>query len=287
MAITIGNGVTVTGGMFFETGTLTQPWTVTSSATLIQTSGIKSLPYSGTYSGIFMDTTGLRLFLCNSTSNAIQQLPLSSAFDLSTIDEGGGTTKATTVGLTSVYWRPNGLQQFYTSRTGDFIRYLSISPAWSTSDSSAASFDVSPRTAEITGIYFSDDGSKLFICGNDATKRVYRYDLGIAWSLASSVTYVSSYTVSGISELYNIYFKTDGTRMFLTNQTTGGATQVQQYNLGTAWDITGATLVNTLNTSTSYGGAGQGGITFNPTGTEMILGTTSGAPYLYKFNTDA
>jgi hypothetical protein len=234
-----------------------------------------------------MDTTGLRLFVCNSNNNAIRQLPLSSAFDLSTIDQFGGTNKSTTLGLTSVYWQSNGLKIFYTSRVGDYITSQTVNPAWSTNDTTSSNFDVSPRTAEITGMHFSDDGSKLFICGNDATKRVYRYDLGIAWSLASSVTYVSSYTVSGISQLYNIYFKPDGTRMFLTNQTTGGATQVQQYNLGTAWDITGATLVNTLNTSTSYGGAGQGGITFNPTGTEMILGTTSGQPYIYKFNTNA
>ena len=266
-----------------------QPWTVTSNATLIQDSGSKNLSgsYTGTYSSIFMDTTGLRLFVCNSNSPSIRQLPLSSAFDLSTIDQFGGTNKATTLGLTSVYWQSNGLKIFYTSRIGDFITSQTVNPAWSTNDTTSSNFDVSPRTAEINGMYFSDDGSKLFICGNDATKRVYRYDLGIAWSLASSVTYVSSYTVSGISQLYNIYFKPDGTRMFLTNQTTGGATQVQQYNLGTAWDITGATLVNTLNTSTSYGGAGQGGITFNPTGTEMILGRTSGEPYLYKFNTNA
>lgn len=266
-----------------------QPWTISPTASSIANSGTKNLEggYRGTYSSLYFNPDGNYLFFIDSTNSIINRYAVSPAFSITTLGFPEASY-AQTLGLTALYFKTDGTKFYSTSQIGDYIKQFNLNTAWvPNSDTSTFTFDVSARTSVIAGMYFSNDGTKLFINGNDATKAVYRYDLSTPWNLASGVSYTSSYTITSINSLRHIYFKPDGTRMFISGENvTTGLGEIRQYNLSTAWDITTASLVNTLSTA-SYNNAGVHGMWFSADGEYMIAGYTGSSPYLHKINTNA
>jgi hypothetical protein len=87
--------------------------------------------------------------------------------------------------------------------------------------------DLDPR-----GLYFKPDGTKMFFAGNDFNA-VRAFDLSTPWNINTAVYYSNSFSVaSQLTLVHSIYFKSDGTRMFV-----GSTDTIYEYDLSTPWNI--------------------------------------------------
>ena len=122
------------------------------------------------------------------------------------------------------------------------------------------------------GFSFNNDGTVVFVLTDYASVR--SYPLSTAYD-PSSIGDQNSYSeinliglggVNNSSNLGNIFFKSDGTRFYVSGRT-GTSRRIFQYDLSTAWNITTATAAGSLSISSSN----TYNLWFSPDGTKLIV----------------
>ena len=99
-----------------------------------------------------------------------------------------------------------------------------------------------------------------------------------------NVTFLTNTTLGVTSTLAGLFFRPDGTQLFVTQTPQQG--RIQSYSLSTPWDITTATTQDVLNVF-SVTGSFPKGLVFSPDGSRMYVGTrvTEGTMYEYSLST--
>ena len=132
---------------------------------------------------------------------------------------------------------------------------------------------------DIRGIAWKPDGTKFYLL-SDGLNDVLEYTVSTAWDLSSTVTFSYELSVSSqTSYPTGIEFKSDGTKFWTTY-----ASMIYEYTLSTAWDLSTASY--STNVSAPSATSIQG-ISFNDTGTQMILatqGTNNDRIYVYSLS---
>lgn len=144
------------------------------------------------------------------------------------------------------------------------------------------SFSFAAQDTEVKGVFFRDDGLTMFAAGH-ANKRIFKYTLALPWDIDTAAYSGVSFDVSVpvTSGPYGVWFKPDGTRMYVLDRDGG---QVVQYNLAVPWDIT-----TSVYTSVGGGGGFGFGFTISPDGVHLyIVGTATNSTdipggYIYEF----
>ena len=142
----------------------------------------------------------------------------------------------------------------FTLLNASFVKSLSVKP---------------PLDDNPSGIVFKPDGTRMFVVSRGSDRRVYQFDLSIAWdiSTASAGSPVQSFNVFSFDTTpWDIFFKPDGTKMFLVGNADD---EVNEFNVSPAWDITGLTFVQ--NEDLSGQTTSPIGIVFKPDGTKMYI----------------
>lgn len=135
---------------------------------------------------------------------------------------------------------------------------------------------VSAQDTQPTSVFLKSNGLELYVTGLDNSS-IYQYTLSTAWSLASA-TYTRTLSVSAVDTIpVGLFFKSDGTKMYLVGQQNA---DVYQYNLGTAWNISTATYLQTLSLATSA--KNPTAITFSDDGSILYI-TDSKYDSIVKF----
>ena len=180
-----------------------------------------------------------------------------------------------------LWFKPDGTKIYHTNTTADVHEY-NLSTAWDiTSATFAQTFDAISQVLSLQHVSFSPDGASMYlVCfTNDI---LYQYSLSTAWDI-STASYASKSLNASTQEgqLRKAFFKTDGTKVFLTGSS-GDA--VYEYSLSTAWDISTASYVATFSVSGQEGSPSS--LFFNPDGTKMFLGgVATDAIYQYSLST--
>jgi len=131
------------------------------------------------------------------------------------------------------------------------------------------------------GSAYSTDGTKAYVMMAQGDT-VYQYNLSTAWNIATA-TYasLSKYIGSEEVEPSAIVFSVDGTKMYITGQQNDYA---RQYNLGTAWDVSTASLAASF-----YFGSqdlSPRGLHLSPDGTKMyFVGAFANSVFQYNLGT--
>jgi hypothetical protein len=148
----------------------------------------------------------------------------------------------------------------------DNLHQYSLSTAWDISTASfLQSLSVVAQDTFPKDIFFKPDGLRLYIVGSDGNDVAQR-DLTTAWDISTTNTSFTNFLTNGQeSDPEGVSFKADGTKMYVV----GAGDVVYEYNLSTAWDVTTASYLQSLNASS--GDSDQQGITFKPDGTKMYL----------------
>jgi len=123
-------------------------------------------------------------------------------------------------------------------------------------------------------------GTLMFMVGASNGK-VYKYMLSTAWDI-STASFDSDFSVSTQDSFPSaVFFKTDGTRMYVTGQ---GNDKVFEYSLATAWDITTASFDGDFSVNSQA--TNPNGLYFKPDGAKMyITGSTSDKAHEYSLST--
>jgi hypothetical protein len=170
-----------------------------------------------------------------------------------------------------IYFKNDGTRFYIIGTTADSIFQYDLSTAWdvTTAVYNSVSLSVSARDSGPIDTFISPDGLILYLAGstNDA---IYRYNLPTAWDLTGATFLNSVSVVAQDASLNGLYFKPDGTKMYTVGATNDA---VYEYNLGTAWDLTTVSFLQSFSLSSFETNAFA--ISFNDAGTRMyVLGAT-------------
>jgi DNA-binding beta-propeller fold protein YncE len=154
-----------------------------------------------------------------------------------------------------LFFKPDGSKVYVIGQTSDTVFQYSLSTAWdiSTSSYDSVSFSVSAQETAPQDVFFKPDGTKMYIVGNTGND-INEYLLSTAWDV-STASYVQNFSVSTQdASPTGMSFKPDGTKMYVVGASVGG--KVYEYNLSTAWNISTASYLQTLDISSYQSGAG-------------------------------
>ena len=153
--------------------------------------------------------------------------------------------------------------------------------AWdiSTFTYSGVAFDVTSQTTSFESIFFKPDGLKMYLVSRSGDI-VYEYNLGTAWDI-TTLSYLQLLDVTAQDgNPQGIFLKPDGLKLYLTGDDNNS---IYEYTLSTAWDVTTATYVQSLDV-TAQDSRPQG-LFFRSDGLKMyITGRTNDAIYEYTLS---
>lgn len=230
--------------------------------------------------GIAFNSEGTKMFVAEADNDSVYQYSLSTAFDLSTASYNNvsfsiSSQDTTVVGLT---FNGDGTKMYITgSVTGTIYQYSTGSTvATATFDTSTGNYFTHTPSAD-SEYGFSNAGDvqtfQLEVTGNQS---VVGYDLSEA--AYDSISYDMS---ADGGALRSISFKPDGTKMLVLSL---NDTEINEYDLSTAWDITTSSYVQNFN----VGGQESSvhGLFLKPDGTKMyVIGQINDTVYQYTLST--
>ena len=140
-----------------------------------------------------------------------------------------------------VDFKSDGTRMYVVGQTGDDIIQYDLGTAWDVSTAVYGNaFVVSAQSTSPFDVSLGDGGTKMYVLdGNNDT--VFQYTLSTPWDVGTA-TYASlSFSVSGQEATpTGMWFRPDGTKFFVVGNT---GDDINEYNLGTAWNISTASFV--------------------------------------------
>jgi sugar lactone lactonase YvrE len=158
---------------------------------------------------------------------------------------------------------------------------------WNISSTSydSVSFLISGQETSPSGMFFKPDGTGFYIVGavNDT---VYQYTLSTAWNLSTASYASKSFSVSSqAGGPSGVFFKSDGTKMYVVNDGSGATNAVYQYSLSTAWDVSTASYDSVTYSVTTQADAPRD-VFFSSDGTKMYIADANNIRvYQYSLST--
>lgn len=131
--------------------------------------------------------------------------------------------------------------------------------------------NVNAQTTSAGAFYVSPDGTKLYVI-NTTTNVVYQYTMTTPYDVSTAAYDSKSYDPSetGNNNTRSLWFKNDGTKMYVGDSSKGGSHTLYQYTLSTAWDVSTASY-DSVSFSFSAQGGNQQCLFFHPEGTAFWL----------------
>ena len=143
----------------------------------------------------------------------------------------------------------------------------------------AKSFEITLDTAP-SQVFFKPDGLKMYVLGY-TNKTVYQFSLSQAWDPETATYDNRSFTITQDPYPFGLFFKPDGTKMYVTGQSNDS---VFQYSLSSAWDVDSASYNNKSFSVTSQV-TSPSGVTFKPDGLRMYVSNAySAAAGVYQYS---
>jgi len=181
----------------------------------------------------------------------------------------------------SVAFKSDGAKMYVIGSTGDDVNEYALSTAWDiTTASFTTNFSVSSQGINPVGVTFKTDGTSFYI--TDTNNFGYQYDMSTAWDVSTASYASKSHDfTSQAGTPYSIKFKSDGTKMYISN---GGTDDIYQYSLSTAWDISTGSY-DSVTFAATDAGADCRAVEFKSDGTKMyIVSNTNDAVYQYSLS---
>jgi hypothetical protein len=291
MAEQNANAVAITGG----TATLASLDIITSGtdAEIAPNTGIAGWNYSGlsksigteeaTPNGLFISPDGLNMYVNGSSGDDVNQYTLSTAWDVSTATFVRlFSTSAQDSAPVDIFFKPDGLSMFIMGQTNDTVFQYTLSSAFdiSTATYASKSFSVTSQETTPTGLWFKPDGTVMYVIGT-TNDTVYQYNLGTAWDV-STASY-ANISFSGASQETGptqVNLSSDGLKMWITGV---NGDDINEYNLGTAWNVSTATFVN--NFYVGFQDGNPSGLFIDSTANNRVYFVGQNNDTVYQYNT--
>ena len=180
--------------------------------------------------GMFFKPDGTKVYVTGQSSDVVGEYDLSTAWDISTMSHNQNFSVASREATpTGICFKDDGTKMYIIGYTGDDVNQYNLSTAWDVSTASySKNFFVGSQEVAPRGIVFKTDGTKMYIAGSSGDD-INEYDLSTAWDVGTA-TFNQNFRESIVPEgqLTDIFFKSDGTRFWITGRTND---RVYQYNI--------------------------------------------------------
>jgi hypothetical protein len=202
--------------------------------------------------GMFIDSSGVRLFVIGVQADSVHQYSLSTAWDITsktfvrslsvTLDEGVPT---------GLFFKSDGTRMYVVGSNNSprTLKQYNLGTAWDISTVGAASTFSFGAIAIPQDLFISPDGTKMFIVRSDGDVST-EYDLLTPWD-ATTAVFVRTVAIASTTPVGShtgISFSHDGRYMYiLRNETLDSQDDIFMYYLPNAWSLLGATLVTSKN----------------------------------------
>jgi sugar lactone lactonase YvrE len=183
---------------------------------------------------------------------------------------------------TGLTFKPDGGQLYVLGNNTDNVYQYSLTTDFDVSTASfVRSFDVSTQDTFPQGLAFKPDGSQLYVVGR-GNANVYQYGLSTDFDI-STASFTQSFDVSTQDGFpTGLAFKPDGSQLYVVG---GSNVNVYQYSLTTAFDVSTASFVRSLDVSPQD--TSPEGLTLQPDGSQLyVVGRGNGNVYQYSLSTD-
>lgn len=187
--------------------------------------------------GLFFKSDGTRMFVVSDSADTIVEYDLSTPWQVSTAIYNGVDREFSVAPQDSnprgLFFKPDGTRMFVVGRNSRLVMEYALSTPWQVN--TAIYFDeffsVASETLGPSGLFFADNGMRMFISEFSAAS-VIQYDLSAPWQV-STATYdgVSFSVASEETTPLGLFFKPDGTRMFIVGPTDDA---IVEYDLATS-----------------------------------------------------
>jgi DNA-binding beta-propeller fold protein YncE len=228
--------------------------------------------------GLALKPDGSQLYVVGRTNDNVYQYSLSTAFDVSTASfVRSFDVSPQDSGMLGLALKPDGSQLYVVGRSNANVYQYSLSTAFDISTASfVQSFDVSAQDTIPTELAFKPDGSQLYVTGLN-TANVFQYSLSTVFDI-STASFVRSFDVSPQDSLPGgLAFKPDGSQLYVVGNSND---TVYQYSLSTAFDVSTASFVRSLDVSPQDNT--PTGLAFKPDGSQLyIVGRGNDNVYQY------
>ena len=188
---------------------------------------------------LFFKTDGTIMYTIGNDADRVNQWTLSTAWDVSTASYASKNFSyaSQSTAVEGLFFKPDGVTLYILGENNDTVFQYTLSTAWDISTASYASksFSVGSQEAFATAVHFKSDGTAMFVVGS-TTDTVYQYTLSTAWDV-STASYASKsvYVKASGGAPMGMFFKDDGSKMYVTGYGSGA---VSQYNIGLLHTLT-------------------------------------------------
>ena len=202
-------------------------------------------PYDDYPTGIAMKPDGTKVYIIGYRNDRVAEFSLTTPFDLTNTTLNGSYYVGGSDGFPfGLYFKPDGTAFWFIGRdsTPSKVYKYSLSTAW---DITTASYDtvwnINPdnnSTYNWHCLMFSNDGTKFHLAGENG--RIYRYDVGTAWDLTSTLTNggFMSWYIDYQDDIHGMAFNSDGTQLIAVSSSSTDLLVVKE--LSTPYDTTTA-----------------------------------------------
>lgn len=217
------------------------------------------------------NSNGTKFYYTGTTTDNVYELELSTPYDINTathnvnvktyhISRGGSV-----VASYSFFFKPDGTKLYVVDATDSVVEFV-LTTAWDPATINFSySFSLSSQETDPRDLFFKPDGTRMYVTG-PVGDDVNEYSLSTAWDI-STASFVQTFSV-GAQETAptSLHFSTDGTKLFVMGQT---GDDVNEYSLGTAWNVSTASFVRTF--TLANGMTVPQSLTFNSSGTAFYV----------------
>lgn len=235
--------------------------------------------------GLAFSSDGLTLYTLGSVEDRVFQYTLKEPWSLETpghLESQTFSVNTEDTGPNGVTFKTDGTKMYIAGPGTQKIYQYTLSTPWQVA---TASYDNISFATIVSGtahspneVIFKPDGTVMYTC--DSTQ-IYQFTLSTAWNV-STATYSGGFVVSAQeTSAQGFYIKPDGTKLYLTG---GTGDDVNEYNFGTAWNITTLSYVQVF--SVAAQDTSPRSLYFSSDGSKMlVIGQINDLIYQYTLNT--
>ena len=192
-----------------------------------------------------------------------------------------------------VFFKTDGTKMYVIGTAGGAVFQYGLSTAFDVSTASYDSvtltdFNVVGTNRNGADLFFHPDGTYVFIVETTNQTNLVRLTLSTPWDLStagSKVTNSSLPTNKASSNAQGIFFKPDGSKMYLCENRNAG-TDVHGFDLSTNWDISSSSVSSDSSFETTAQDNEIGGLFLNTDGSEFyLIGYQNDKVYRYTIST--
>ena len=180
---------------------------------------------------LFIKPDGTTFWVAGNENDTVYQYSMSTAWDMSTASYDSVSFSVAAQGTypVGIWFKTDGTEMYVADLAGVEVNQYTLSTAWDiTTASFTTNLSVSSEDTGTNSVVFNSSGTSMFVSGitNDA---VFEYTLSTAWDLSTASYSGNSLDVSSQADYPSgIYFKSDGSKMYVSNYGTGDT--IYQYS---------------------------------------------------------